>query len=267
MEYDARITSAFAAPTERLEWVEHALNEMDQCLRKFFIDNKTVYRTDFDPDTGESVYIASLPADIPSLAARKATEVINLVKETFDQCISSAQKCLGHPNFRDRKMGFPWGADATQVEANIRQKGIDQRFRDIIFSHKPHFVGNDRNSADNYIRNIAQLANVKHTVGLAIAGSIEGVITPDIHIRTAQSLNILRPVWSFDKKETELVRYIGDVDIKTQYKIIYTVIFSGAEFIQPVNAVKGLLFFAQLADSLNESLKLKCAEILQTDHS
>ncbi|MBS1060771.1 hypothetical protein [Gluconobacter sp. Dm-44] len=266
MEYDARITSAFAAPTERLEWVEGALKEMDQCLREFFIDNKTVYRTDFDPDTGESIYIASLPANIPSLAARKATEVINLVKETFDQCISSAQKSLGHPNFRDRKIGFPWGTDATQVEANIRQKGIDERFREVIFSHNPHFVGDDRNSADNYIRNIAQLANVKHTVGLAVRGDIESVTTPSIHIKSAKSFKILIPRWSFDKNEAELIRYIGDIDIKNKYKIIYTVIFSDTKFIQPVNAMKGLLFFAQLANSLNESLKIKCAEILQADH-
>lgn len=222
---------AFDRPEQTIGFAEAAIHELIAEWQAFGADDpfQTVTETD---DDGVRIVKIVMTRDLPPILQRRATEALNNLKNAFDQMLFAVCSAIGRPI----KQGhYPW-ADSPTGLAQIRAKNSHAERKRVfppevwteIERQAPYKRGEGYAGGNDLVREMARLANAKHTVGLAVAGRFKAV---------SQNIKIGRvsghgsffashfPVWDPVKKEAILERSKGAEGLECQYSTAFYVVF------------------------------------------
>lgn len=253
------IAEEFAPAEESISWAESATSELDVLIRAFFKGDVAEIVVEFDPDTGENVQKLKFKAKIPKDFRRKATEAINNARHSFDQSIFAARNVLGQR--AAKSVYYPWAQNPTDLDGLLKARAIDPRLWDTIRAHEPYPTSDTYPGGDDLIRMLATIANNKHTVGLSVNGLIAETKFPSIVGGFVESLSVLSPRWDARKREAELVRWKGNVQIDGEYQFAFVICLEDTPLSKPVDVMLALRSFTQRAKTVCETIKAKCLKL------
>lgn len=254
-----RIDEEFAPAEDSIDWAEGAARELDDLIRAFFERDVASIIVEDDPNTGGKVQKLKFTADIPKDFRRKTTEALNNARHSFDQSVFAARNILA--GRAAKSVYYPWSQSPTDLDRLLQARGVDQRLWDTIRAHEPYPTSDVYAGGDDLIRTLATIANNKHTVGLTVNGLIAQTKFPNITGHTVRNLEVLVPQWDTRKKEAELVRWVGDVEIDGDYQFRFVICLKDSRLSQPVDAMFALRSFTQRAKTVCETIKTKCFEL------
>ena len=249
----------FAPAEDSIDWAESAADELSTLITAFFKRDVASIVVEDDPNTGGKVQKLKFTADIPKDFRRKATEALNNARHSFDQSVFAARNILTGRSAKS--VYYPWSQNPTDLSRLLQTRGIDQRLWDTIRTHEPYPTSDLYAGGDDLIRTLATIANNKHTVGMMVNGLIAQTKFPNITGRTVHQLKVLNPQWDARKKEAELVRWVGDVEIDGDYQFKFVICLKDSRLAKPVDAMLAVRHFTQRAKEVCESIKAKCVEL------
>jgi hypothetical protein len=254
------IVAEFEPAKKTIGWAKDAIHEFHTAAREFFgVPDLVRVSEEFDPKTGEQVQKGRIVREIPSALARRATEALTNSRHAFDQAIFAARNITtGRSN---KSIYYPWAQNVVDLEHLLRNRGIDQRLWDTIKAHEPYPRSDSNAVGNNDFRTLAQMANDKHTVGLAVVGHLAGVKGPPMRAVKVKSFRSGYIRWDAKKNECEFARWIGEVEMQGNYQFSFEIILNDPRLSQPVNAPAALVAFADKANAVVETLQVRCLEI------
>lgn len=182
------MTDPFLVPQNSINWAEEAINESETLIDRFFGAKPVERRVEPHGDPGtyalKFVLVKPLPFDI----ARKCTEAINNIKNSFDQSLFAACAAIGRPV---KDAHYPWVDEERLLSGRlINPKNgkilIPVELHGVIRAQQPYPSGEGNAGGDDIVRDLAKIANRKHTVGINMVG-----VAGDTQI--ANGLNTLAP--------------------------------------------------------------------------
>lgn len=160
--------SHFIAPQAQIQWAKDAILELEAEFNNF-IDNCDHSRP-VEKQDGTDLYVEKFRIDtpLPSIFARRTSEVLNNIKNSFDMALFSACCAIGRRPLKNDDLYFPWKTNPADLEGSLtkKKKPIPAEFWKTIRSHEPYFAGQGYTGGSNLIRAMAKLVNQKHTFGL-----------------------------------------------------------------------------------------------------
>lgn len=251
----------FEPPKQSVRWAQDAVRELSEAATAFFAKpNLTAPVMQLDGQTGERVYKIVLVERFPESFARKATEALTTTRHAFDQAIFAAKNLVSGRSADS--IYYPWANTPRDLEHLLKSRSIDQRLWSTIQSHEPYPRSNTHVGGDDGIRALAKIANRKHTIGLSLGGIVLQLGSPDIVGLRYQSLKFFTPIWDSKKNEAELARWIGDIEVRGNYRVTLQIILEDPSFSEPMNILPALKSFTTKANSVIETLQARCLEIL-----
>lgn len=253
------IDEEFAPAEESIDWAEGAVVELDALIKDFFERDVATIVVEDDPNTGGKVQKLKFTADIPKDFRRKATEALNNTRHSFDQSVFAARNVL--TGRAAKSVYYPWSQSPTDLERLLQTRGIDKRLWGTLREHQPYPTSAQYVGGDNLARTLATIANNKHTIGLTVNGRITRTKFPKITGNAVHNLEVLSPQWNARRKEAELLRWVGDVEIDGGYQFTFVICLQDVRLSQPVDVMLALHYFTQKAKVVCESIKAKCLEL------
>lgn len=251
------IASHFAAAKETVDWAKDAVNELDAECRRFFQSGVTRVVIESDPQSGEQIQKLKLTKNLPKVFRRKATEALHNARHSFDQATFACHFVTS--GNQSSSLYFPWSSSPADLEGKLKRYGIDKRLWHIFEAEEPYSRGNSYPGGNDVMRNLAKIANTKHTVGLTINAQIAHAICPVIGVGSdGGSVALCIPKWDAAKNEAILARGSGDVQMQDNYSYAFAVIFKEPSFTKPVNAIDALTAFIEKADSFVKNIERGC---------
>ena len=248
------IESAFAAADDSLHACRESIKELSELTSQFFSGPIAALDRRIDPHTGEEVQYVVFTADIPRAFRRKATEALTSARHSFDQSLYAAHGLLtGSPR---KSIYYPWARTPVDLEGLLVSRKIPEQLHATIRAHAPYFEGENYAGGDDLIRGLAQIANNKHTVGLAVDFNVAGLVYPDV--RATGSLSMLGTVWDAKRREAELMRWRGDIEMNGPFRFAFNLSLSDRSLPAPVNLADSLERFRQSAETVFRGFKDAC---------
>ncbi|MBB6013474.1 hypothetical protein HNR59_002863 [Aquamicrobium lusatiense] len=262
------MSDPFYRPFETIQWAREAINEFESTLREFFDSKPYGEVTDLDAETGDSVLKFKLIRDLPTGLARKATEALNNIRHSFDQGLYAG--CVAVKRRPKKDIHFPWSTTPSDLEGKLSRHNdvIPSEFWDIIRGEHPYPASERYPGGDDIIRELAKIANGKHTIGLKVVGMVSGVRYPDARSGPLGGgpFSLPFPQWNSEKNELIIARYQGDWRFKNNYEIAFQVALDEAGPLRNVPVTAAFHAFAEKSEQFTKALKIKAIE-LQGDSS
>lgn len=253
--------SYFDHPHQTLVFSKKAFGDLIFSLTSFFEKKPFVTVAEEDVRTGNNIHKIKLNQPIPDKIIRLATEIINNTKNCFDQSTFSACASIGRIPKKD--IHFPWRSSPNDLEIWFESKKsiIPEELRDIFRQHAPYPQGTGYTGGDNQIRELARIANNKHTIGLHIHGHITEYTHPSLS-GTISFVQIPAPKWNVVKNEMIVLEVSKDAIVKHDHKFTFGIFISGLPDRVNSEIVNSLGRFIQKAEQVNSDLYAKCREII-----
>lgn len=253
---------AFDAARKSIAWANEGIQEIDAVLGRFFAHVKTVEVTEVDPNTGHNCFKVKLNERIPADVERKAFEALQHARNSFDQSLFAA--CVAISKRPKNDIHFPWRTGPVDLERTLTHKNcrIPVEFWDVLRKHEPYGRSQTYTGGDDAVRELARIANRKHTIGISVAGYIHGGRLPDVHGSKLSFLTMPAPRWDAVKNEMTLVIYSGDVEIKNNYSFAFSVVFNETASLKNIPVGAGLKMFASKAKGALEDLEREAKKIV-----
>ncbi|MEM8970919.1 MAG: hypothetical protein AAGD43_02490 [Pseudomonadota bacterium] len=246
---------SFEQARETLSWAQEALDELDEICCRFFQPGNSKRITQFDIKKREYVDKEAFTSPFPrAQAARKATEAIQSVKNTFDQathaCVTAIDQTLS-----EETIYFPWTDTPTGLDKRLNGKSckIPSMLWETFRNLQPYGKGRGYSGGDDVTRRLAKMANTKHTVGIAIRPRIA-----DMSYRvSAAAAACLQPVptWNSQRNEVEVMRYPPGPTPQYEYSIYFDVVFDRTTPLKEKRVLESVRRFATKAEEAITSLE------------
>ena len=251
--------AAFDRPSETLGWAREAINDLNLTLTGFFNNQPFSTVIEPDPETGHEVHKIKLLTPIPNGVPRRATEALNNVKNAFDQTTFAACAAIGKRPKKD--IHFPWRLNPTDLERVFDKKDavIPPELRDVFRGHQPYPTGEGYSGGDDGIREVARIANLKHTVGLGITGRVPMMRWPDVS--HASFVRAPMPRWDPVKNEMILLIVDAGAKVKHNHEVAFYVALNEPGPLEGEPILGALSAFLQKAEQVLIDLKLCCTAL------
>jgi hypothetical protein len=263
---DSSIAYHFLTSLETLSWAKEAVEEFNSECRDFFHNDPARRIIEFDEKTGENVHKINPTRRLPSSVARKATEAISHTKNAFDQALYAACIVVGGPP--KGSIYFPWSESPIDLEHRLRGKKtsppkIPVELWPIIRYFEPYPTGQAHTGGDDLVRELAKVANRKHTVRLTFTLHVVGFEYTNINAFAARGpLSILNPTWDPVNNEIVLVRASTETEIDYNCKIAIQITFNEPGLLAQKSVVDSLSNFLAKAQTVADRLQRECASIM-----
>ena len=262
--------SAFDEPQKTIKWAEKAIDE-GEAIRESTITKKSFATvSNFDATTGETITKVIMKGSISDDIGRKYTEALNNLRNSFDQSIFAAASAIGKPM---KDAHYPW-ADNPGKSLDARLKGtgkpgktIPVELWDTIRAHEPYATSPAYPGGNDLIRQLAAIANAKHTVGFKTDAALATIMHPSARIERFEGGGHVRiapfgETWDPVKNEI-IVRRTKNAVLKSdnKYRITFYIAFDAPSPVGDVPAELALRVFAQEAQNVLDTLKARCCEL------
>ncbi|MBB4839201.1 hypothetical protein HNP52_002270 [Sphingomonas kyeonggiensis] len=253
----------FQPARKSIEWAKRAIDEGLAELLEFGKDEGSFARQIVESsDPGTYIYKVVQLKDFPDGIERRWTEALNNLRNSFDQAMFAACQAINEP----RKANYPW-ADNPGADLNHRLAGtrptptIPKSLWNEIRRQEPYPSGAGYSGGDTIVREVAKLANSKHSVGFEPRVQVGTVKFDRVDFGYDRPfLYINRPVWDPVKKEVEVFR-ARDAILSDHPQVSYGVFFRGSAPLLNLPAYDALVAFAEKAESVLEGFRTECARI------
>jgi len=240
------MTSVFDRPKETLSWGNKAIQEFQDIVVNYFAGDPYKEIKEIDPETRDEVVKQIPVTQFPHKEVeRKVTEAMLHIKYTFDQ-VSHAACVSTDPFLAKHTTNFPWTDSLSGLEKRLSKGKFPKALWPAFHSLEPYAAG-DTVSDDNKIaRELAKIVNRKHTVGIALNPTVNGV---EMRLHgTVRNLTILNPRWNPVTDEIEIRRGAPQPDLNHHYSLRIDVVFDKSTSLKGVPVLPCLRIFAAKAE-------------------
>ena len=269
---DDLVSNAFAHPRQTIGWAKEGIYELDvQCI-SFFNSKPLKSVIDKDAEAGQQTYKIVLVKTLPSSVARKATETLGHIKNSFDQATHAALSVI-RPG--KNKVNFPWADSKEDLEYRlgaVTKKStpsvpkIPPELWSAFRSLEPYACDKGYTRDDNVIRELAEIANRKHTLNLTFVPSIIGGVLPGFRSGPAgtnkgPAPRLLIPRWNSVKNEVILAQMPMGFELIHGVHLALYAAFNEPRPLNELGVVDGLKLFVEKADSVIEVLEKEVRKV------
>lgn len=214
----------FAAPEKSIRWAREAVEQIQAGYAEYPHLFEGRFENHFDVLSGRNIHKFHLDHKPPEKMEKDTTAAILNAKNAFDQTVYSAARIiLGRPPKGNTY--FPWRQSPSDLERYItdtKNREIPEPLWDTLRAHEPYPVSTDYKGGNSLLREIAALANNKHTIGLTCVASCKPWATK---IYECGPDYIFRPEpWNYEKNELVLGSCYPHVDSKVYYGVVVDVV-------------------------------------------
>jgi hypothetical protein len=247
------IWPGFASADQTLGWGFKRFNEFDAKCGELLgfvndVDNRV---RDHDPHTGEDVIKVKPDVSLSGDVAQIASEAILHIKHSIDQGLAAACKLL-NPCFSQTPR-FPWAENAKGVDATLAKSVIPVELHAFIRKCKPYGTGGSGPIEQDQIREMAKMANRKHTVNLTLVPFVNAYAIDSFSGQLTRGwLNL--PTWDPVKNELELFRVVADSKFHDKSRVFLQVVFDEGWPMDGVAASKLIAIFGQHSQNVIHGL-------------
>lgn len=256
----------FESPRDTLAWVDESVQKLGANCLTFLNDENFRQVVEPDPQTGLIIIKVKLVRKLPAHIRGMATDIINNIKHSFDQSIYAACCAIGKKP-KD-SIYFPWADSPDDLEGRLQRdprkpgKNVPPppEFWPALRELQPYGRGNSYAGGDDLIRELAKIANRKHTINLTFTMTVSGIdhkISGDIG-----QMNVPIPRWDPVENEIVVTRVSADSKLDYNYKLQRYVSFNEAAPLKDTPLVESLMYFAAKAKTVLERLEEEANRII-----
>lgn len=246
----------FDVPQKTITWARVCIDLGREAIRRYFEDKPFTLVIEDDPNSGEKITKIILSVGpTPEIEGHFTNALVGL-KHSFDQSLfaaAQATKCLGFDKT------YPWADTRAGCEAIIQKRQMKLKTRlpqpiiDEVLRQKPYSTGPGSSSREYLVREIAKMANDKHTIGFTTAASITQLQTSNLI--TTGGLSFGYP-WDPVKKEMIISRVaVGSAASYNNPTISANVFFERRGMIGEVPVIDAATYFADAAQAALDGFK------------
>ncbi|WP_408586570.1 hypothetical protein [Novosphingobium sp.] len=198
--------TGFETPQEHIDWAKTRIDAAEEAFARYAQDGAITPVTEFDAEAGERVFKIRLVKALPMEITGPLRNALLDIKHSFDQSLFAAAQ--SHRCFRFAQ-NYPWADSLAGVEGIIDKRqskpksALPQVIIDEITRQKPHEAGPRLAGGEYLIREVAKLANDKHTIGFRTNVSLTGMKFSNAMFSGSGSF--LSP-WDPEKQEMVIAR-------------------------------------------------------------
>lgn len=262
----------FDRPKESIRWAREAIDDLDAIVADYtatktrgpqLLPTKPYLKiVDLDRETGNEIHKLKIVFPVPGLATRRANEALQNIRNSFDQALYSACARIGKVS-RKGNLHFPWCTSPSDLKGRLAapKNVIPDEFKVLIGAEHPYPTGDSYAGGDDTIRELAHLANGKHTVGLSIA-TASATERPPSAITRAGWFHVRPPGgWYAMKKEIFLCEVPPRSQVNDDYIVHLEVAFDVTPPLGNIPASRILREFAHRSKSFTEKLERHCVRL------
>lgn len=246
-------SESFEIASKTLVWGKEALTEFQAIADEHFTED--TYLRVVDDDFEKRVKVVKLVPIVQfpfSMAARKATEAVQSIKNTFDQATHAASFSVDTKLF-GQTIYFPWVETPTGLQPRLSGSKIPPKLWPAFERFEPYGRGNSHTGGDSILRKIAQIANRKHDIGLSVTPHFFLTGTPVGRINGPAEFH--RSRWNPVNGEVELFRYGMGSQIYYNYTIEFNITFDKTTTLNNVPVFESVSNFAAKAEKVIAELR------------
>jgi hypothetical protein len=244
----------FQPARDSIDWAREAIQEIDAFTKSFFSPQNMTHAEEFDPATGLKQFKIKSREPVPKAVRRKATEALNNLKHSFDQSIFGACRAVKQPR---RKINFPWARNPTDLERLLENRQVPAEFWETIRRHEPYPRGDGYSGGDDILRELAHIANGKHTIGLRVGANIAAITFT--HAVFTGPLDIpANSRWDPVKNEMIIATGSADSNFQGQYNFAAYISLNEAGALRDVSLEGVLSAFLDKANKVADDLEAAC---------
>ncbi|WP_299648066.1 hypothetical protein [uncultured Jannaschia sp.] len=263
---------AFDRPKESIRWAREAVDEFQSGFRQFFEEQTRppvlhpcypyVRIIDLEPETFDQIHKLRFCYALPRALERKANEALQNIRNSFDQSLFAACTAI-HKVPRRGDLRFPWCTTPNDLAARLNKRQIiPAEFHEIIRREEPYPTGDGYTGGNDTIRQIAHLANDKHTVGLKVL-THAAVARPPSIMSLDPWVVVPEPSWNMVKNEIFLCKVSPRSKVHDNYQLSLQVAFDVSAPVGDMAADTLLGEFADRAKRFAEVIEARCTRLIQ----
>lgn len=250
------MADAFNAPQQTIDWARESIRLGVEACAPYLQNDAFATVVEVDRETGDEVHKVIL-ANPPTLAIKGYfSNAVTDLRHSFDQSLFAAAQICGCVKF---DQNFPWADSIDGLTGIINKRQIKESSRlpqhivDEILRHEPYAARPGAPGGNNFVRDVAKMANNKHSIGLTASVTISQAAFKNVVIEGPGSF--LKP-WDPVKKEIEISRLRpgGSVSYDNP-RFTAHVSFEHAGLIGRMSAAGVALQFAEKAQAVLDGLK------------
>lgn len=248
--------SAFDKILDQIEWAETCIEAARVEITQYVQYDAFRFEHQMNPKTGEHVHKIVLVKDVPNSIKGKLRNAVVDLKHSFDMTLHAAASALGNSRF---DKNFPWADSPKGVRGIIDSWQSKDKTRiadaiiDDIWRQEPYATGEGYSGGEDLTREIAKMANNKHTIGIGATAQVQTILFPNIRAKNVRSFSLVEP-WNPNKNEMILSRYIGTVSYDDT-AVTGCVVFERVGRIGSLPAVPAAMHFLERAKLCVEGFK------------
>ncbi|MDT7535638.1 hypothetical protein OVY48_19740 [Sphingobium sp. SA2] len=251
--------TAFDEVREQIHWAETCIEHARAKITAYIQNDAFAAEIKVDAETGEYVHKIKLIRPVPIFIKGNLRNAMVDLKHAFDMALHAAARTLGASSFDSN---YPWADTPHGLCAIIekRQSKPNTRLPEILVHEirrqEPYGTGKGYPGGNDLIRQVAKMANDKHSIGIVAAAQVQSVSFKTIRINKGE-IDLVK-AWNPVKKEIEIARFHGDI-IYDNPKMTGNVFFErvGSLGIRP--AIETATNFCNGAKACLEGFEAVCA--------
>jgi hypothetical protein len=202
---DSKSTAAFAGVMIENFW---------KLCGEYFAQSPFRNVIEVDAEAGQKIVKIQAVDGIPDIIVKSAMSATETIKNAFDQAMYAACYAVGAPPKKD--VFFPWCANPRDLEHKLgaipgvpsskNKDRIPEQLRAVLRTLEPYPKGHGYTGGDTIVRELAELANRKHTFNLSHTLRMDEVLFPSFSGRLTGPFSLPMARWDTVKNEIVLMR-------------------------------------------------------------
>lgn len=253
------IASHFRKAKNNINWSREALDEFDIATRQFVGPDHFRFLTEFDSDTGENCVKYKMHGLRPSVLERKVTEALLSTRNAFDQALYGACCAIGKTPRTDH-LYFPWASSPNDLNGRLR--AVDKKTKTTLYPNElwsaltglePYPRSDKHAGGNDLVKELSQIANRKHTVGLTYGINVSELRYPDF--TGSGPMKMPYPFWDSVKNEVVVLRYTGNVNLHNNGRIAFYIALDEPGVFKSIPISSALRHYAAYAERVCKVLE------------
>ena len=256
-----KASDAFNVPQRAIDWAKSRVVEAEKTSLRYLKDYAFTILVQDDIEAKEHVSKIRLTKPPPMEIEGLFRNALVDLKHSFDQSLYAAAQAMGCLRF---DKNYPWADTRTGFMTIVEKRQLQKDSRlpealvDELRRQEPYITESNPTSDGNLVREIAKMANDKHTIGFTASASIASMSVSNV-VFQGNRLG-LPGKWDPVKKEMEITRIaFGDTLSYDVPAFAAAIFFERDGLMGQIPVVLALNKFAEKAQVVLDGLKRSCS--------